>query len=254
MEIKLKKLKDSRYFPSNEMAIKIQSNILDDELKNLDKLSELVEGNINNGKFAQGLFDLFHVSFADDFSDVLEFLKAEKGTIKTSIPYDNGMYRKTEVNTETWINRWTNLEYEVAYQGEIDLDHVYSYDEIKSLVAERKIVLLSSRPYKNVSYQYGYQQISNDAKKELTTIENYDFDNIYKNGLYNNEVVIPMVRSIYDTNILKEILDVVKGELLSKLNRLVAEAKLLERMYSEKMYECERFSLVCDSKIKKLNR
>lgn len=251
MKIELKKINDRRYFPNNEMAIEIESKIIDQEIKDLEMLKDLVAGFYTSGKYVERLFELFDVSFDDDYSDILEFLNAKKGIIKTTIPYDNGEYRKNDDSTETWISRWTYLSYEVAHH-DIDLDHVYTFEEVKTLVDDGKVVLLAGKPYKDVLYQYDYQQTSNEARKALSTIEDYSFDNIYVNSIQNNSVVIPMVISKYGTEALRNILSDMNQDLLSRLNALKSEAVSLEKFYSEKIYEYARFGLVCDSKIKKL--
>jgi len=251
MKISFKKLPLRRDFPSNEMSIDIESKFIDLEIERREKLKDLVEGCYNKSKYVERIFELFDVSFDEDYKDIVEYTGLKKGIIKTTIPYDNGEYTYNEDGTKNRINRWTYLSYEVVHQ-DIDLDHIYTFEEVKTLISERKVILLSSKPYEDTNYEFGYQQTSNDAKRELTTIKDYNFENIYKNGLYNNEVVIGMIRSKYDIDTLKCMLSEFNEELLSRLNYLKNEATRLETFYSEKIYEYARFAVICDSKIKKI--
>ena len=59
------------------------------------------------------------VSFEKDFSDVIEFLGAKKGVIRTTVPF-------------LYNGGWTNLLYEIAYY-ELDLEHIYTTYELDML-------------------------------------------------------------------------------------------------------------------------
>lgn len=120
------------------------------------------------------------VSFEKDFSDVIEHLGAIKGTIKTTVPYlYNGV--------------WFNLLYEIAYY-ELDLDHVYTINELDALVKTGKVVLLSSRPYLCVNENEKTIEESIYAEENLTTIQEYNSYMLTRNNIENNKLVLSMLK------------------------------------------------------------
>ena len=120
------------------------------------------------------------ISFEKDFSDVIEYLGAKKGIIKTTVPYlYNGI--------------WTYLLYEIAYY-ELDLNHIYSTFELDALVKTGKVVLLSSKPYICAEKSEILKEECEYAKEHLNTLENYNLYKYKKNGEINNNLVLGMIK------------------------------------------------------------
>ena len=120
------------------------------------------------------------VSFEKDFSDVIEYLGARKGTILTTVPcLYNGSY--------------TYLLYEIAYY-ELDLEHIYTAYELNLLVKTGKVVLLSSKPYICAKEDKKIKEESEYAIEHLRTLENYDLRNFKANGEVNNNLVLGMIK------------------------------------------------------------
>ena len=125
------------------------------------------------------------VSFEKDFSDVIEYLGAKKGVIKSTVPYlYNGV--------------WTNLLYEIAYY-ELDLEHTYSIYELDALVKTGKIVLLTSKPYICVSENKNTKEEDKYAEKNLTTLNEYNSYMISRNSDANNNLVFEMLKKYNET-------------------------------------------------------
>lgn len=120
------------------------------------------------------------VSFEQDYSDVLEYLGGIKGTIITTVPYlYNGNY--------------TYLLYEIAYY-ELDLQHIYTTEELDVLVKTGKVVLLSSKPYICATKDDKLKEECEYAKEHLNTLENYSLNNMKRNGEVNNNLVLGMIK------------------------------------------------------------
>jgi hypothetical protein len=125
------------------------------------------------------------ISFEKDFSDVIEYLGAKKGIIKTTVPYlYNGI--------------WTYLLYEIAYY-ELDLDHTYSIYELYQLVKTEKVVLLSSRPYFCIKENDKVKIEDRYAEENLKTLSEYSINFIKQNGNANNAVVLGMLQKYKDS-------------------------------------------------------
>jgi len=120
------------------------------------------------------------VTFEKDFSDVIEYLGARKGIIKTSVPY-------------LYNGGWTNLMYEIAYY-ELDLEHVYSTYELNSLVKLGKVVLLSSKPYICVKETENILEETKFAEENLTTLQEYNSYVMARNSDTNNNLVLNMLK------------------------------------------------------------
>ena len=120
------------------------------------------------------------VSFEKDFSDVLEYLGAKKGTIRTTVPY-------------LYNGEWTNLLYEIAYY-ELDLDYTYTKEELDMLTKTGKVVLLSSKPYICVKEIEGIKEEAIYAEENLTTLKEYNSYLLERNSKLNNELVLNMLK------------------------------------------------------------
>lgn len=120
------------------------------------------------------------VSFEKDFSDVINYLGSKKGVIKTTVPY---LYNA----------KWTNLTYEIAYY-ELDLEHIYSTEELGVLVKTGKVILLSSKPYFCVDETAEMKNELKFAEEHLTTLQEYNSYLIGRNSKENNNLVLDMLK------------------------------------------------------------
>ena len=120
------------------------------------------------------------VTFEKDFSDVIEYLGARKGIIKTSVPF-------------LYNGGWTNLLYEIAY-FELDLDHVYNTQELDALVKTGKVVLLSSKPYICIQETDNLIKETKFAEENLTTLQEYNSYVMARNSDINNNLVLNMLK------------------------------------------------------------
>lgn len=120
------------------------------------------------------------VGFEKDFSDVVEYLGAKKGIIRTTVPF-------------LYNGEWANLLYEIAYY-ELDLDHVYTTYELDMLVKTGKVVLLSSKPYICVKETERIKEENKYAEENLTTLQEYNSYISGRNSKVNNELVLNMLK------------------------------------------------------------
>lgn len=125
------------------------------------------------------------ISFEKDFSDVIEYLGAKKGIIKTTVPY-------------IYNGNWTYLLYEIAYY-ELDLEHTYSIYELDVLVKTGKVVLLSSRPYFCIKENDTVRSEDKYAEENLKTLNEYNINFIKRNGSVNNTLVLGMLEKHKDS-------------------------------------------------------
>ena len=120
------------------------------------------------------------INFESDFSDVTKYLGAVKGTIMTNVP-------------SLYNGNYTYLLYEIAYY-ELDLQHIYTTEELDMLVKSGKVVLLSSKPYICATKDDKLKEESEYAKEHLNTLENYSLNVFKRNGEVNNNLVLGMIK------------------------------------------------------------
>ena len=230
MEIKLKNIELSK--DNRQDAIGF-GNTIDLYIERLNKLQKLQDDNCNDIEYSRKIFSMYEVRIDDDYMDVVKFIGAKKGTILTNIPcYYNGV--------------WTYLSYDIAYY-ELDLEHVYTKEEIDFLVKSGKIVLLSSKPYISVDYQESFDEING-----LKTIEDYDFSNLDNNGIENNNLIISMIKTLFSHSKLKEIIDDESQRLLKMLQSYKSYALQMSTYHNGGILDYNELVQACDDKLKKL--
>lgn len=245
MKIELKKAKERRWIPNNSVSIDIESKIIDSQIGVRDRLQTLVDGNYDNRKYCEEIFGMFNVSFDEDYSDVLEFMSAKKGILKTEIPVLEVLSYVVGGEIGEYSS-WTRLSYEVAHH-DVDLEHIYSKEELEVLVKTGKVILLRA---KKKAHTISIDTSMVDA--DLPTLENYDFNDIDKNGIDNNQLVIGMVRVNFGYKEARKALSNLNETLLISLNNLKNESLNMSQVLLERASEHERFATICDDKIKRV--
>lgn len=247
MKLYFKKIDEGRFPPDNSLSINYESNMIDLRIEKRNQLVDLIENNYNNRKYCEEVFNIFDIVFDEDYDDVITFMNSKKGIVRTNIPYHYKRIQLTE-NVIEYVDTTFYMSYLVSHY-DIDLNHVYSYEELEKLIKEGKVVLLESTPSTKTLFDC---KIVGD-RKPLPTLEDYDFANIDNNGISNNNVVLGMVRSETDTPILRKKLIEYDAVLLTHLKSLRTQALNMSQSLKEKIKEHERFANICEEKIKKMS-
>lgn len=154
------------------------------EIERRNNVNKACYKNLNDLKYAEGVFALYNIHFDKDYKDIENFLKAKRGVLFTTVPYK---YEDT----------WMYLSYDIIYY-ELDLEHIYTIEELVPLVKVGKIVLLSGKPYISVPSKEEYGDYIKIIEKELTTIEEYNFEDMKKNSLASNYLIAKMIMLNFD--------------------------------------------------------
>lgn len=234
MEIRLKNIELDKENRQDAIGF---GDTIDLYMKRIHELEKLRDEDISDIEFCKKIFSMYEIKFDKDYMDVVKYLNAKKGVILTNIPYYcNGT--------------WTLLSYDIAYY-ELDLEHVYIEEEVRSLVKGEKILLLSSKPYISTTYEDTFNR-NLTLRNQLMTLEDYDFINLSNNGIENNMMVVSIIKNLFKVHKLKEDIESERNKLLEMLQRYKEYAVQMKQYCTCNIDRYNQLEQVCDDKIKKL--
>lgn len=178
------------------MKIELKRNDVRKNFEVRDRLQTLVESNYNNRKYCEEVFGMFDIAFDEDYSDVVKFMGAKKGVLKTNYPVLAKIVR-VFIGENLEFYSWERLSYDVAYY-DIDLSCTYTLPEVEVLIKTGKVILLKTHKEIYCDKLYVEEVYSKEVDKFLPTLEKYDFTDVDKNGIDNNQLVFGMVRTSFD--------------------------------------------------------
>ena len=245
MNIKLKEyLNIDRKYRDNTMTLYSDDKHSEEDIENINRLKKLVDGEFDPVE----ILKVYDVEFTNAKEEAKN-LGLNYGIIRTTIPCDtlkckdqniyDFHYRNYEIaykNDETMseLVDEDSMELESSANKNVNMNHLYSYSELKELVDSDKVILLNMIPNKpSISYRWGLIMEDNEANKNLVPLSEFEFRCYNLNSESNKKAVN----------------EILKKEITK--DRMILDSKKLASRTLNKLYTLKKWAIVANENYKK---